>query len=135
MKGLSQTQPRGFEPLLFLSILISDSNQRHGLIAADKKRKHGATLFPAELFNYRRSENALISECRVTNNRSHVQAATPFCLVNRIFAQPCACVMIRGDPRAADARESMHIVDFQCDTAACSIRNMKFSWSSMCAFY
>lgn len=36
-RGLSQTQPREFEPLLFLSILISDGNQRHGLIAADKK--------------------------------------------------------------------------------------------------
>ena len=36
MEELSQTRPREFEPL-FLSILISDGNQRHGLIAADKK--------------------------------------------------------------------------------------------------
>lgn len=99
-----------------------------------QKRKHGATLFPAGLFNYRRSENALLSECRVTNNRSHVRAATPFCLVNRIFAQPCACVVIRGDPRAADARESMHIVDFQGDIAACLTRDIKFLFYFLCVY-
>lgn len=81
-----------------------------------QKRKHGATLFPAGLFNYRRSESAFLSGCTMTNNPELVSDTTGdtlFCLVNRIFAQPCACVAIRDDPRVADARESMHIAVFQ----------------------
>lgn len=53
-------------------------------------------------------------------------AVTLFCLVNRIFAQSCACVATRGDPRTADARDSMHIADFQNDIAACLACSMKF---------
>jgi len=45
MKGLSQTLPREFEPLLFLSILISDGNQWHNLITADKKENMKQRFF------------------------------------------------------------------------------------------
>lgn len=94
------------------------------------KRKHGTTLFPTGLFNYRRGESALLSGCTMMKRQAkpcptHSTGYSLFCLVNRIFAHPCACPAIRGDPRAAGTRESMHIADFQND-----VGNRVSSWFS-----
>lgn len=76
------------------------------------KRKHQATLFPAGFFNYRRSESAFLSGCTMTNHPelvSDTAGVTLFCLVNRIFAQSCACVAIRGWSTSSErARVNAH---------------------------
>lgn len=130
IRGLIKTRPRRFEPLLFLSILISDGNQRRGLIATDKKKARndafpdGALQLPS---GRERSPIGMHDRRRWTSEAVPDTApVTLFCLVNRIFAHPCACLAIRDDPRAASARESMHIADFQNDITAFFVRDIQF---------
>lgn len=66
------------------------------------------------------------------------QGVTLFCLVNRIFVHPCACVAIRCDPRVADGRASQctsqissRVLGSRCDFYLFSVYALIISSSSL----